>query len=139
MSSAKGEAGIRIHIERVPQRESNMNAYEVLLSESQERMLVVVKQGRDETVRRICEKWDIHCAEIGVVTDTGRFEVLHHGKLEVDVPAESLVLGGGAPVYQREWREPASYAERRGRDQRRCGAGQASTWPLASSRARSSA
>ncbi|MDP2359284.1 MAG: phosphoribosylformylglycinamidine synthase subunit PurL [bacterium] len=114
--SAKGEAGIRIEIERVPQRESGMTAYEVLLSESQERMLVVVSKGREETVRRICARWDIHCAQIGEVTDTGRFEVFHHGERVVDVPAHSLVLGGGAPVYQREWREPADHARHRGRD-----------------------
>jgi phosphoribosylformylglycinamidine synthase subunit PurL len=111
--SAKGDAGIRIEIERVPQRETGMSAYEVLLSESQERMLAVVRQGCEETVRRICAKWDIHCAEIGVVTDTGRFEVFHHGVQEVDVPAQSLVLGGGAPVYERQWREPESFARER--------------------------
>ncbi len=114
--SAKGKAGIRIHIEKVPQRESNMNAYEVLLSESQERMLVVVKKGREETVRRICKRWDIHCAQIGEVTDSGNFEVLHHGEVQVNVPAESLVLGGGAPVYHREWREPAEYQMHRSRN-----------------------
>ncbi|MFA7330670.1 MAG: phosphoribosylformylglycinamidine synthase subunit PurL [Candidatus Delongbacteria bacterium] len=114
--SAKGKAGIRIEIDQVPQRESGMTAYEVLLSESQERMLVVVKAGREETIRRICARWDIHCAHIGVVTDTGRFQVTHHGETVVDVPAESLVLGGGAPVYQREWREPEEFRRHRGRD-----------------------
>lgn len=114
--SAKGRSGIRIHIERVPQRETNMSSYEVLLSESQERMLVVVKKGREETIRRICAKWDIHCAEIGEVTDTGRLEVLHNGRLDVDIPAETLVLGGGAPVYHREWTEPESHARHRDRD-----------------------
>jgi len=114
--SAKGEAGIRIHIERVPQRESGMSAYEVLLSESQERMLVVVKQGREDTVRRICERWDIHCAHIGEVTDTGHFEVFHRGERVVDIPAHSLVLGGGAPVYIRPWAEPASFAVERATD-----------------------
>lgn len=114
--SAKGGAGIRIEIDRVPQRETGMSAYEVLLSESQERMLAVMEKGREETVRRICAKWDIHCEEIGVVTDTGRFEVFHGGVKEVDVPAEVLVLGGGAPVYQREWKEPESYRRNRSRD-----------------------
>jgi phosphoribosylformylglycinamidine synthase len=114
--SAKGGAGIRIEIERVPQRESGMSAYEVLLSESQERMLVVMEAGREETVERICARWDIHCARIGEVTATGRFEVLHHGELVVDIPAASLVLGGGAPVYHREWREPADHAGQRAID-----------------------
>jgi phosphoribosylformylglycinamidine synthase len=114
--SAKGKAGIRIAIEQVPQRESGMTAYEVLLSESQERMLVVVKAGREETVTRICARWDIHCALIGEVTDTGRFQVTHHGETVVDVPADSLVLGGGAPVYQREWREPEEFRRLRERD-----------------------
>jgi len=114
--SAKGGAGIRIEIDRVPQRESGMTPYEVLLSESQERMLVVVKAGREETVERICARWDIHCARIGEVTDTGRFQVTHHGATVVDVPARSLVLGGGAPVYIREWREPAEFALRAGED-----------------------
>jgi phosphoribosylformylglycinamidine synthase subunit PurL len=111
--SAKGEAGIRIEIDKIPQRETNMSAYEVLLSESQERMLVVVKKGLEETVRKICEKWDIHCAEIGVVTDTGNFEVYHDGELKVDVPAETLVLGGGAPVYHREWKEAGYFQEKK--------------------------
>ncbi len=114
--SAKGQAGIRIHIERVPQRESGMSAYDVLLSESQERMLVVVEKGREDTVRRICQRWDIHCAHIGEVTDTGRFQVLHHGQLEVDIPSQVLVLGGGAPVYIREWAEPASFLAERAVD-----------------------
>ena len=114
--SAKGGAGMRIELDRVPQREGGMSAYEVLLSESQERMLVVVQAGREATVERICAKWDIHCARIGEVTGTGRFEVLHGGARCVDIPAASLVLGGGAPVYHREWREPASHAVHKSRD-----------------------
>ncbi|MCB9473434.1 MAG: phosphoribosylformylglycinamidine synthase subunit PurL [Candidatus Delongbacteria bacterium] len=108
--SAKGESGIRIEIAEVPQREPGMSAYEVLLSESQERMLVVMKKGREATVRRICERWDIHCARIGEVTDTGLFEVYHNGELKASVPSHDLVLGGGAPVYIREWREPEEFA-----------------------------
>jgi len=116
--SAKGGAGIRIHVDRVPQRESGMSSYEVLLSESQERMLVVVKQGREETVRRICARWDIHCALIGEVTDTGLFEVFENGERKVRVPADSLVLGGGAPVYHREWSVPEYYERHRARSLR---------------------
>jgi phosphoribosylformylglycinamidine synthase II len=107
--SAKGGCGIRIEIDKVPQREPGMTAYEVLLSESQERMLVVMKKGQEAVIRRICERWDIHCAEIGVVTDTGLFEVFHQGEQKASVPSHSLVLGGGAPVYIREWAEPASF------------------------------
>ncbi len=109
--SAKGESGIRIHIEKVPQREPRMSAYEVCLSESQERMLVVMKKGTEASIRRVCEKWDIHCEQIGEVTDTGLFEVYHNGELKSAIPADSLVLGGGAPVYIRESREPAYYRE----------------------------
>ncbi len=111
--SAKGKAGIRIHVERIPQRETGMTPYEVLLSESQERMLVVMKKGREQTVLDICAKWDIHAEQIGEVTDTGLFEVVHEGELKSSIPAEVLVLGGGAPVYEREWCEPAYYKELR--------------------------
>ena len=111
--SAKGKCGIRIHVERIPQRETGMTPYEVLLSESQERMLVVMQKGREQTVLDICAKWDIHAEQIGEVTDTGLFEVYHEGELKSSIPAEVLVLGGGAPVYEREWKEPAYYKELR--------------------------
>jgi phosphoribosylformylglycinamidine synthase II len=114
--SAKGGCGMRIDLDRVPKRQPNMAAWEVLLSESQERMLVVVKKGHEEEVRAIFDKWDILCAEIGVVTDGGELEFYMGGKLEARVPAESLVLGGGAPVYEREWEEPAYYRENKGFD-----------------------
>ena len=114
--SAKGGCGMRIELDRVPKRQPNMAAWEILLSESQERMLVVVKKGHEEEARAIFAKWDILCAEIGVVTDGGELEFYMGGKLEARVPAESLVLGGGAPVYEREWEEPAYYRENRGFD-----------------------
>jgi phosphoribosylformylglycinamidine synthase len=86
-----------------------MTPWEILLSESQERMLVVVKKGRETEVEAIFAKWDIHCAEIGVVTEGPAVRYFWHGDVVGDLPAESLVLGGGAPVYYREFREPAYY------------------------------
>lgn len=88
-----------------------MLPYEILLSESQERMLVVVQKGKEKIVKDIFDKWDLHAEEIGVVTDSKRIHYYMHGELIGDVPAESLVLGGGAPQYQREYKEPAYYQE----------------------------
>jgi phosphoribosylformylglycinamidine synthase subunit PurL len=105
--SAKGASGMRIDLERVPMRETGMTPYEVMLSESQERMLVVCKKGKEAELLAIFEKWDLHAVQIGVVTDDGRVKVSWHGDLVADVPAEHLVLGGGAPVYVREARRPA--------------------------------
>ena len=109
--SAKGRAGMDIHLDRVPTRQEGMRAWEILLSESQERMLVVVKKGREAEVQAIFDKWDLNCVEIGTVTDGGTLRYYMHGELVAEVPAESLVLGGGAPVYQRETKEPAYIAE----------------------------
>ena len=97
--SAKGKSGIRINLDKVPLREKNMNAYEIMLSESQERMLVVVKKGYESQLESIFEKWELDCTEIGVVTDTQNLEVYHHNDKVVDIPTDSLVLGGGAPQY----------------------------------------
>jgi phosphoribosylformylglycinamidine synthase len=88
-----------------------MLPYEILLSESQERMLVVVHKGKEEVVKKIFDKWDLNAEEIGFVTDTGRIRYYMHGELVGDVPAESLVLGGGAPQNEREYKEPAYYQE----------------------------
>ena len=109
--SAGGGVGMEIHLDRVPTRQENMLPYEILLSESQERMLVVVHKGKEQVVKDIFDKWDLHAEEIGHVTDTGRIRYYMHGELVGDVPAESLVLGGGAPQYQREYKEPAYYQE----------------------------
>ena len=109
--SAKGEHGMRIDLDKVPTRQDNMKPFEILLSESQERMLIVVQKGREAEVEAVFDKWDLNCAIIGEVTDTKRLEYYMHGELVADVPADDLVLGGGAPVYQREYREPAYYAE----------------------------
>lgn len=109
--SAKGEHGMNIHLDKVPTRQSNMQPWEMLLSESQERMLIVVKKGREAEVQKIFDKWDIHCVQIGEVTEGGRLKYYMNGELVADVPAESLVLGGGAPVYEREYAEPKYMAD----------------------------
>ena len=109
--SAKGEHGMEINLDLVPTRQENMRAWEILLSESQERMLVVVERGYEPVILRIFEKWDLHCAQIGTVTDTKRLHFYRDGELVADVPADDLVLGGGAPVYHREYREPAYFQQ----------------------------
>ncbi|PVD54260.1 phosphoribosylformylglycinamidine synthase subunit PurL [Terrimonas sp.] len=110
-TSAKGGVGMRIDLDKVPMRQANMKAWELLLSESQERMLMIVKKGREKEVLEVFEKWDLPCSQIGEVTDGGMLQFYMHGALEAEVPAESLVLGGGAPVYEREYREPKYFAE----------------------------
>lgn len=104
--SAKGEAGMRIDLDKVPMRQKNMKAWELLLSESQERMLMVVEKGKEKTVIDIFEKWDLPCSEIGYVTNDGFLDFYMNGVLEAKVPAHELVLGGGAPQYTREYTEP---------------------------------
>ncbi len=108
--SAKGEHGMNINLDKVPTRQENMKAWEMLLSESQERMLIVVKKGFEKDVEALFEKWDIHCEQIGEVTTDPRLKYYLNGELQADLPAESLVLGGGAPVYEREFKEPAYLA-----------------------------
>ncbi len=108
--SAKGKHGMVINLDKVPTRQANMQPFEILLSESQERMLVVVKKGREKEVEQIFDKWDLHCTIIGEVAEGNRLHFFMHGELVADVPAETLVLGGGAPVYKREYKEPAYIA-----------------------------
>jgi phosphoribosylformylglycinamidine synthase len=107
--SAAGGVGMDVFLDRVPLRQADMKPFEILLSESQERMLVVVKKGQEAVVKRIFDKWDLNAEEIGVVTEGGTLRYFMHGELVGEIPAESLVLGGGAPVYEREYREPAYY------------------------------
>lgn len=111
MSAAGDNVGMDINLDLVPKRQENMLPYEILLSESQERMLVVVKKGKEQIVKDIFDKWDLHAEQIGVVTQGDRVRYFMHGEIVGDVPAESLVLGGGAPVYEREYKEPAYYQE----------------------------
>lgn len=109
--SAKGKHGMIIQLDQAPTRQANMKGWEILLSESQERMLVVVKKGREEEVKAVFDKWDLNCTQIGEVTEGERLKFYMGPELIADVPAESLVLGGGAPVYKREYTEPAYIAE----------------------------
>ncbi|PCJ66785.1 MAG: phosphoribosylformylglycinamidine synthase II [Bacteroidetes bacterium] len=109
--SAKSETGMRIDLSKVPLRQSDMKDWEILLSESQERMLAVVVKGREREIEEILEKWDLTYNIIGEVTNTGNVEYWMDGKLKAEIPAESLALGGGAPVYHREWEEPAYFAK----------------------------
>ncbi|HNW98580.1 MAG TPA: phosphoribosylformylglycinamidine synthase subunit PurL [Bacteroidales bacterium] len=108
--SAKGEHGMNVWLDKVPLRMTDMEPWEILLSESQERMLVVVEKGREKEVTQIFDKWDLNCIQIGEVVKGERLNFFWHGELVADVPAESLVLGGGAPIYQREYKEPKYFA-----------------------------
>jgi len=103
--AARAGTGIEIELDKVPQRAANMTSYELMLSESQERMLIVVHKGREEEVKRIFDKWDLPWSEIGIITDTGHMKVRHGGKLVVDIPAKKIA--DESPVYQREAVEPA--------------------------------
>ena len=105
--SAKGESGIMIDIDKVPVREPGMIPYETLLSESQERMLVCVKKGKEGDVRRVFDKWGLDSTIIGHVTSDKLFTVRLNGEVVAQIPSEVLVLGGGAPVYKRETKRPA--------------------------------
>jgi len=107
--SAKGNSGMHIRLDKVPTRQANMKAWELLLSESQERMLLVAKKGREKEVLEVFEKWDLPCSEIGVVTDDGLLQFFMEDKLEAILPAVELVLGGGAPQNDREFKEPVYF------------------------------
>ncbi|WP_409966788.1 Phosphoribosylformylglycinamidine synthase subunit PurL [Mycovorax composti] len=109
--SAKGGVGMKIDLEKVPTRQKNMKAWELLLSESQERMLLVAEKGREKEIEAIFEKWDLPCAVIGHVTNDGILNFYMNGVLEASIPAQELVLGGGAPQYEREYKEPAYLKE----------------------------
>jgi phosphoribosylformylglycinamidine synthase subunit PurL len=103
-TAARAGTGIEIELDKVPQRAPNMTSYEIMLSESQERMLIIVHKGREAEVKRIFDKWDLPWAEIGFVTDTGRMVVRHGGKIVADIPAKKIA--DESPVYQRESSEP---------------------------------
>jgi len=106
---SRGGAGVEIDVAAVPQRESGMTPYEIMLSESQERMLLVVKSGREAEVERIFEKWDLHAVHIGQVTTDGRMRVKDHGTVVADIPTAALT--DEAPVYKRPMATPAYLAE----------------------------
>ncbi|MEL6356858.1 MAG: phosphoribosylformylglycinamidine synthase subunit PurL, partial [Bacteroidota bacterium] len=105
--AAKSGTGMRIDLDKVPTRQADMAPWEILLSESQERMLIVCEKGREDEILAVYDKWDLECEQIGEVTDTGRLHFYAGNKLVADVPAEPLVLGGGAPVYDREYIRPS--------------------------------
>ena len=107
--SAKGGVGMDINLDNVPTRQKGMKAWELLLSESQERMLIVVEKGKEASVLKVFEKWDLPCSQIATVTDSGLLRFSMNGELEAELNAESLVLGGGAPQNDREYKEPAYF------------------------------
>lgn len=109
--SAKGKHGMNIYLDKVPTRQKNMQPWEILLSESQERMLIIIKKGREEEVKKIFEKWDLNCVHIGEVISGTQLNFFMNGDPVATVPADSLVLGGGAPVYEREYSVPAYFYE----------------------------
>jgi len=103
--AGKGGVGIELNMDAVPQRETGMSAYEMMLSESQERMLAVLKPGREQDGHRIFEKWGLDAAVIGMTTETGRLVLNHHGEVVCDVPLAPLF--DDAPLYDRPWVQPA--------------------------------
>ena len=114
--SAKGKSGMRIDLDKVPTRQKDMKPWELLLSESQERMLMVVEKGKEKLVLDVFKKWDLPCSEIGEVTDDGLLHFFVDGKLEAQLPAYELVLGGGAPQYDRIFTEPKYFEKIRAFD-----------------------
>ncbi len=114
--SAKGKSGMRINLDKVPLREKGMTAYEIMLSESQERMLCVVKKGYENDVKKVFEKWDLHCEIVGEVTSDGKLYIKYEGEDKAEIPPFELVLGGGAPVYYRETKEPGYLSKTRNFD-----------------------
>jgi phosphoribosylformylglycinamidine synthase len=109
--SAAGNVGMDIHLDRVPLRQSDMQPFEILLSESQERMLVVVAKGKEQIVEDIFAKWDLHAVPIGEVTEGNTLNYFVEDEIVAQIPASTLVLGGGAPVYEREYSEPSYFAD----------------------------
>lgn len=107
--SAKSGTGMRIDLDKIPTRQADMKPFEILLSESQERMLIVCHKGRESDLIAVFDKWDLECELIGEVTDNQRLVFHKSGEPVADVPCEDLVLGGGAPVYDRPYEEPAYF------------------------------
>jgi phosphoribosylformylglycinamidine synthase subunit PurL len=107
--SAKGQMGMRIDLDKVPTRQKDMKAWELLLSESQERMLLVAEKGKEHLIQQVFDKWDLPCSHIGEVTNDGILNFYMHGNLEASLPAHELVLGGGAPQNDRPYETPAYF------------------------------
>jgi len=109
--SARNEVGMNVNLNNIPLREENMTSYEIMLSESQERMLVVINKGMEQQAIKIAEKWDVPFKKVGDLTDTGIIELFYNGNKVANLNADSLVLGGGAPVYDRESKKPTYMTE----------------------------
>ncbi|MDC0363392.1 phosphoribosylformylglycinamidine synthase subunit PurL [Opitutales bacterium] len=110
-TASRGDSGIEINLDLVPQRETGMNSYEIMLSESQERMLVIVAKGREHELEEVFEKWDLHAAHIGEVKEGNRMVVRQKGVVVADLPAKSLT--DEAPIYDQPASEPAHLAKAR--------------------------
>ncbi|MBP8240281.1 MAG: phosphoribosylformylglycinamidine synthase subunit PurL, partial [Saprospiraceae bacterium] len=104
---ARSEEGMRIDLDKAPIRRQGMKAWEILLPESQEGMLIAAKKGMEHLLLEVFEKWDIECSQIGEVIEGGSLEYYQHGEKVADVPTHALVRGGGAPVYKRDYRRPS--------------------------------
>ncbi len=107
--AASGGLGIELNLDNVPQRETGMTAYDIMLSESQERMLMILKPGREAVAQAIFKKWELDCATVGTLTDTGRIVVRQHGAVQADIPVAKLV--NQAPQYERPWEPTPPQAE----------------------------
>src|SRR5881296_3738366 len=105
-TASRGDSGIEIDLAKVPKREPGMTPYEILLSESQERMLIIARRGKENVVREVFEKWDVPCAEIGHVTSDGMMRVLNNGEIAAEIPAKALAEE--APLYSREAQKPTT-------------------------------
>src|ERR1039457_4905991 len=105
---SRGEVGIAIELDRVPQRETGMTPYEIMLSESQERMLLVADKGREDEVFRVFKKWGLEASEIGTVTADGKLRVRHHGEIVAKIPNRELA--DEAPLYHRPYTVPPAVA-----------------------------
>ena len=114
--TAKGGQGMSINLDLVPAREPGMTAYEMLLSESQERMLVVAHKGQEKAIIDVYEKWDLHAVVIGEVVEGDHVTYWKDGEIKAQIPAEHLVLGGGAPQYVRETKKPTYLEETQSAD-----------------------
>jgi len=110
--AGKGGVGIELDLEKVPVREKGMTPYEIMLSESQERMLMIVEPKNLEEVQKVFQKWDLDAVVIGSVTSDKMLRVKFNGKILAEIPAEYLILGGKAPVYTREAKKPSYIKEK---------------------------
>jgi len=118
--AAKSKVGMKIDLDKVPTRQKDMEAFEILLSESQERMLVVCEKGKEDILKKVYEKWDLPCDEIGEITDTGFMEFWRHGEMVARVSADALA-GGGVPEYDREYEEAGYFSKLKDYDADRIG------------------